>query len=208
MDLTGCLLTADAAHCQKATAEAIVAAGGDYLLTLKANRGSLLKAVIPLLDGADAEWAGRAHVSVERGHGRTEQRSVRLTPATGVDFPHAAQVFRTMRHTGGLDGQRTRKQVVYGITNLSVTDAGPADIAADQRGHWHIETARITYATRHSMKTAAKSAPATRRRTPRRWATWPSIPCAPPATPISPTPVATTPTTTTASSTSTDCEHN
>jgi predicted transposase YbfD/YdcC len=139
MDLTGRLLTADAAHCQKATAEAIVAAGGDYLLTLKANQGSLLKAVIPLLDGADAEWAGRAHVSVERGHGRTEQRSVRLTPATGVDFPHAAQVFRTVRHTGGLDGQRTRKQVVYGITNLSVTDAGPADIDADQRGHWHIE---------------------------------------------------------------------
>jgi hypothetical protein len=49
MDLTGCLLTADAAHCQKATAAAIVAAGGDYLLTLKANQASLWHAVIPLL---------------------------------------------------------------------------------------------------------------------------------------------------------------
>ena len=43
MDLTGCLLTADAAHCQKATAAAIVAAGGDYLLTLKPTRSDYSK---------------------------------------------------------------------------------------------------------------------------------------------------------------------
>ena len=139
MDLTGCLLTADAAHCQKATATAVVAAGGDYLLTLKANQASLLQAVIPLFAGTDAEWAEHAHVSVGRGHGRTEQRTVRVTAATGIDFPHAAQVFRTVRHAGGLDGQRTRKQVVYGITSLSADFAGPADVAADQRGHWRIE---------------------------------------------------------------------
>jgi hypothetical protein len=38
MDLTGTLATADAAHCQRATAEAIVAAQGHYLLILKANQ--------------------------------------------------------------------------------------------------------------------------------------------------------------------------
>jgi predicted transposase YbfD/YdcC len=129
MDLTGCLLTADAAHCQKATAAAIVAAGGDYLLTLKANQASLLQAVIPLLTGADATWAHRAHVSLDRGHGRTEQRTVRVAAATGIDFPHAAQVFRTVRHTGGLDGQRTRKQVVYRITSLSGHGADTAAAA-------------------------------------------------------------------------------
>jgi predicted transposase YbfD/YdcC len=139
MDLTGCLVTADAAHCCKATATAIVAAGGDYLLTLKANQVGLLGAVTPLLSGADEQWADRCHVSVGRGHGRTELRTVRLTPATGIDFPHAAQVFRTVRHTGGLDGQRTRKQVVYGITSLTTERAGPAQIAAAQRGHWGIE---------------------------------------------------------------------
>lgn len=139
MDLTGCLLTADAAHCQKATAAAIIAAGGDYLLTLKANQIGLLKAVIPLLNGTDTDWDDRAHVSVDRGHGRTEQRTVRVAAATGIDFPHAAQVFRTVRHTGGLDGQRTRKQIVYGITSLPAGAAGPAEIAADQRGHWRIE---------------------------------------------------------------------
>jgi predicted transposase YbfD/YdcC len=139
LDLTGCLVTADAAHCQKATAEQIITAGGHYLLTLKANQASLLTAVAGLLDGTDAEWADRSHHSTGRGHGRTEQRTVRLTTATGIDFPHAAQVFRTVRHRGGLDGQRTSKQVVYGITSLPPDAAGPAEIAADQRGHWTIE---------------------------------------------------------------------
>jgi predicted transposase YbfD/YdcC len=139
LDLTGCLATADAAHCQKATAEQVVAAGGHYLLTLKANQAGLLNTVAGLLAGVDAEWAGRSHHSTGRGHGRTEQRTVRLAAATDLDFPHAAQVFRTVRYRGGLDGQRTSKQVVYGITSLPPDAAGPADIAADQRGHWSIE---------------------------------------------------------------------
>jgi hypothetical protein len=132
MDLTGQVATADAAHCQHATAEAIIAAGGDYLLTLKANQANLLKAVAPLLAGPDTDWAERRYDSTDRGHGRTEARSVRVAPATGIDFPHAAHVFRTVRHTGGLDGQRTSKQVVYGITSLTGPDAEPAEVGAHQ----------------------------------------------------------------------------
>ena len=139
LDLTGALATADAAHCQKATAAHIVAAGGHYLLTLKANQAGLLNTVAELLAGADAQWATGSHHSTDRGHGRTEQRTVRLTAATGIDFPHAAQVFRTVRYRGGLDGQRTSKQIVYGITSLPPDAAGPADIAADQRGRRTIE---------------------------------------------------------------------
>jgi predicted transposase YbfD/YdcC len=139
MNLTGCLITADAAHCHADTATAIIAAGGDYLLTVKANQPTLLNAITPLLTGTDTTWANRQHTSTDRGHGRTEQRTVRLSTADGVDFPHAAQVFRTVRYTGGLDGQRTTKQVVFGITSLPADQAGPDQIAADQRGHWSIE---------------------------------------------------------------------
>ncbi len=34
-----------------------------------------------------------------------------MVPATGIDFPGAQQVFRVVRYTGGLDRQRTRKEV-------------------------------------------------------------------------------------------------
>ena len=60
-------------------------------------------------------------------------------PATGIDFPGAQQVFRVIRYTGGLDGQRTRKEVVHGITNLSSDHADAAALAAFVRGHWSIE---------------------------------------------------------------------
>jgi predicted transposase YbfD/YdcC len=139
LDLTGRVATADAAHCQHATAQAVIAAGGDYLLVLKANQAGLLEQVAPLLAGPDADWAEHRHDSTDRGHGRTEQRSVRVAAATGIAFPGAAQVFRTVRRSGGLDGQRTGKQVVYGITSLTDQRASPAQIAAYQRGHWGIE---------------------------------------------------------------------
>jgi hypothetical protein len=79
------------------------------------------------------------HTATNRGHGRTEARTIRTAPADGVDFPHAAQVFRLRRDRGGLDGVRTSKEIVYGITSLTPERAGPADIALYARGHWTIE---------------------------------------------------------------------
>ena len=151
--MTGRVATADAAHCQHATAQAIITAGGDYLLVLKANQTGLLKQVAPLLAGPDTDWAEHRHDSTNRGHARTEQRHLRVAAATGITFPHAAQVFRTVRYTGGLDGQRTGKQVVYGITSLTDRHADPAQIAAYQRDHWRIESTHyvrdVTFAEDH-----------------------------------------------------------
>jgi predicted transposase YbfD/YdcC len=104
MDLAGTVATADAAHCQRATAEAIVAACGHYLLILKANQVQLLKAVALLLSGPKQQWAGGRHDSTNRGHGRTEHRLVRIAAADGIEFPHAAQVIRTVRYSGGWTG--------------------------------------------------------------------------------------------------------
>jgi len=74
-----------------------------------------------------------------RGHGRTEQRLIEVVPATGITFPGATQVFRIIRYTGGLDGQRQRKEVVHDITNLTTGEADDARLAALVREHWAIE---------------------------------------------------------------------
>ena len=60
-------------------------------------------------------------------------------PATGITFPGATQAFRVTRYTGGLDGQRQRKEVVHGITNLTTGEADDARLAQLVRGHWAIE---------------------------------------------------------------------
>ncbi|MDA3799587.1 MAG: hypothetical protein PF692_10955 [Kiritimatiellae bacterium] len=42
-DLEGKVITADALHCQRATAQEIVANGGEYILQVKKNQKNLLK---------------------------------------------------------------------------------------------------------------------------------------------------------------------
>src|SRR3981189_2843896 len=43
--LEGCTVTADALHCHRAFAAAVLERGGDYVLAIKANRGPLFRAV-------------------------------------------------------------------------------------------------------------------------------------------------------------------
>lgn len=134
-ELAAMTFTLDALHTQHVTAALLDGAGAGYVMTVKANQPSLLAAVVDRL--RDPQPTGTRQLS--RGHGRTEQRSLTTVPATGIDFPGAQQIFRIIRHTGGLDGQRTGKEVVYGITNLSPDQADAAQLAALVRGHWSIE---------------------------------------------------------------------
>ena len=57
IDIAGAVITADALHCRRDTAKTIVAAGGHYILTVKANQPTLRKTLkelpwkqIPILD--------------------------------------------------------------------------------------------------------------------------------------------------------------
>lgn len=70
-----------------------------------------------------------------RGHGRTEEGILAVVPADGIAFPGAPQAFRVIRHTGGLDGQRTRKEVGHGITNLSADQAEGEDAHRPRTGN-------------------------------------------------------------------------
>ncbi len=129
------VFTADALHTQHRTAELFQNAGAGYVLTVKGNQPGLRTAIIGRLHADRPPRSGQRG----RGHGRTEERFIEVTPATGMDFPGATQVFRITRYTGGLDGQRARKEVVHGITNLTATQADAGQLAALIRGHWSIE---------------------------------------------------------------------
>ena len=96
MDITGAVITADALHTQRGTAEYIASRGAHYILTVKNNQRTLraqLKALpwkqVPVLA-----------TDRERGHGRTATRSLKATEiAVGIGFPHAVQVLQLTRKT-------------------------------------------------------------------------------------------------------------
>jgi predicted transposase YbfD/YdcC len=74
LSLQGTIVTADAMHCQRAVAEQVVAQGGDYVLALKGNQGTLHEDVRHLLDASLSLPATR-HTTVEKEHGRIETRT-------------------------------------------------------------------------------------------------------------------------------------
>lgn len=134
-DVATMVFTLDALHTQHSTASLLESVGAGFVMTVKGNQPRLLQSIHDQL--RDQQPARTRQLS--RGHGRTEERRLSVVPATGIEFPGAQQVFRIVRYTGGLDGQRVRKEVVYGITNLTADQATPEQLAALVQGHWSIE---------------------------------------------------------------------
>lgn len=133
LDLTDVVVTADALHCQRTTAEHIVGRGGHYVFTVKNNQRrlrDLLKALPWNKIPVSSTIGGR-------GHGRLERRTIKAAEVAGLGFPHACQVLQ-VRRTITKKGRKTM-EVVYLITSMPMTTAAPSQVAAWIRGHWGIE---------------------------------------------------------------------
>ena len=87
LDIQGAAVSLDAMGCQKKIAQEIHFAGADWLLALKGNHGTLHGEVTALFGDPAALDYGRSRGSVvlehqggaEKGHGRIEQRSIKVT---------------------------------------------------------------------------------------------------------------------------------
>jgi hypothetical protein len=79
-------------------------------------------------------------VTVDRGHGRLERRTVRAAPVPEqACFPHAEQVLVADRHVSDLAGGSGSTEVAYAVTSLSFKRADAARLAGLLRGQWSIE---------------------------------------------------------------------
>jgi len=106
---------------------------------LKGNRPLARTAAQAILCGPDTDWTQTSTAQDDRGHGRTERRSIRTAPAGRSLFPGARQVFRLRRDVGGLDQVRDTKEIIHGVTSLPPELAGPAALNHYQRRHWTVE---------------------------------------------------------------------
>jgi predicted transposase YbfD/YdcC len=142
LTLSGRVITADALHTQRETAQLIVDRGGDYVLTVKGNQPALAAAVQACLTPAAAPGQDRVLCRlVGHGHGRQEERTlvaVSLRPGE-IDWPGAAQVFCLTRTVQRRKQKDPTFEVVYGITSLDRSQADAARLLQLNRGHWGIE---------------------------------------------------------------------
>ena len=86
LDLKDCVVTIDAAGCQKEIAAQIVAKEADYVLALKGNQPTLYEQVsdyfLEQLEKEGPDRKLRHQREVEEGHGRSETRETFVAPAT------------------------------------------------------------------------------------------------------------------------------
>jgi predicted transposase YbfD/YdcC len=143
LDLKDCVVTIDAAGCQKGIAAQIVAKDAHYVLALKDNQPTLHEQVADyFLKHFDAPGGRvRHHRHAEEGHGRTETRETFVAPATpemvapGAWLGLASIVMvirRCLDHATG----KTSDEVRYFISSLP---ARVKRLAGAVRRHWGIE---------------------------------------------------------------------
>jgi predicted transposase YbfD/YdcC len=131
--LDGCIVTADALHCRADTAKAILDAGADYALALKANQPTLLAQAQALIETADP--ATEAISGPAKAHDRIESRAAIVVEAKGMDFPGLAAVARVeTRRTIGSKSEPVLVRFYLLSTRLSAEQM--LEVA---RTHWTIE---------------------------------------------------------------------
>jgi predicted transposase YbfD/YdcC len=74
LDIAGCMIVADAMHCQKETARAIIAAEADYLLSAKDNQQTLKEEIEDYVQDEELRKKMDTFSTIEKQSGRIEQR--------------------------------------------------------------------------------------------------------------------------------------
>jgi predicted transposase YbfD/YdcC len=138
LDLEGCIVTADALHCRRGFAAAVLKRGGDYALTIKANCRPLFKAVTRQFTRSGKRSSTK---QIEpSGHDRSEARCATVIRNTSLAqlhrFPGTAAIGRiTSRRR--LRGQHADKPLVrYYVLSKYMS---PKRLLQVTRSHWGIE---------------------------------------------------------------------
>jgi hypothetical protein len=200
LDVSGMVLTLDALHTTKKTARLITdELHAHYVLITKGNQPLARAAAQALLTGPDADWVETTHVDEDRGHGRTERRTIRTAPADDTLFPARprSSARAATAETSTAPGPPKRSSSASPACPPSSPAPPTSTTTSAGTGRW--KTGSTGSETSPSTRTTPRSEPVAR---PESWpvsATWASVRSAWQDEPTSPTPAAISSTTTTPS---------
>lgn len=138
LELAGAIVTIDAMGCQKSIAKEIVQRKADYVLALKDNHPTLHEDVRLWLDDCDAQGYVRQLQSVEKDHGRIEQR--RVAVSAELDWLVEREQWSGLQAVAMVESTRqirAKTSVERRYYLCSMTE--PGRIADAIRAHWSIE---------------------------------------------------------------------
>ena len=146
LNIEGIIVTADAMHCQKETAETIIKNQGDYVLQLKANQGNIYQDVYAMFDDkymneTDKDCEYEIFRTTEKSHGRIEKRTCYVLNEIAFFTDYIAEwkglkkIFAVKREIEK-NGKKTTEISCY----LSSKNATAEKLLSYTRKHWEIES--------------------------------------------------------------------
>lgn len=141
--LKGCIITLDAMGCQKSIVEKIIARGGDYVISLKGNQGTLHEDVRLFLESEKKrkfeETAHDYYETVEKGHGRVETRRYWITDQ--IDWLDNKENWTGLVSIGLVESERFIKDETSSEMRCFICSIKPnaRQFAQAVRQHWAIE---------------------------------------------------------------------
>lgn len=138
LSLKGTIVTTDALNCQRAIAQQIVDQGGNYVLALKGNQGTLHDDVITYLDDPAAE-VPVMKPTVDADHGRIETRSAMVSTNIAWlqddhHWPGLAAIGKVMRMRESAG--RTTQETAYYLLSTALSAERFNQVV---RSHWGVE---------------------------------------------------------------------
>ena len=146
LDIKGAVVTIDAMHCQKETAEKIIDNGGDYVLQLKANQGRFYEDVYAMFDDkymdiADKECEYEIYRTIEKNRERIEERTCYVLNEVAYftdyisEWKGLKKIFAVKREIEK-NGKKTKEISCY----LSSKNASAEKLLSYTRKHWQVES--------------------------------------------------------------------
>lgn len=141
--IKGRIFTLDAMHTQTELCAKMDRFGGFYILIAKDNQPTLAEDLADFFADPPLDWRWEKAETWDKAHGRLEHRQITCSPELNEWFASrwlgVAQVFRLERTTTLLKTGEVRLQIIYGISNLSLSQAPAPRMLELNRGHWGIE---------------------------------------------------------------------
>ena len=147
LDLDGAIVTLDAMHCQAETAQAIIDAEADYILSVKANQMNLYKHLLnKFVEFADSDYnveGLRRLITSEKSHGRLERRTYYAIAVSDEDRKLLKR-WPGLQSVGMVVRERTIGDKDELETSFFITSLAPKvrKLAEHIRGHWGIENSQ------------------------------------------------------------------
>ena len=146
VNIEGMIVTADAMHCQKETAEEIIKNKGDYVLQLKANQGTFYTDVYTMFDDkymneADTNSEYETYSTLDKGHGRIEKRTCYVLNEIAyftdylAEWKELKKIFAVKREV-----ERNEEKTTEISCYLSSKNATAEELLKYTRNHWQIES--------------------------------------------------------------------